>query len=197
MPGRSDYEREIQEARLGEGWRATGSKRIVKVTGIPGKAMTSQMRLKGITTLDEACREASRHLPPLPPSKPGSPSFARMAKGYVTLEEYIVGLTPYQIQRALGLQLGDLKGGCRVYRFKRPPQVGEYTGEGTADLPGGLAPIPGARENEMWRRRNGQNPAPMYRPGDPLIPQWSLQVCLEVETPPYELASGTPYPVRP
>src|SRR5690348_12604040 len=55
--------------------------------------------------------------------------------GFVTLERYLVGLTPYQMQRALGLQLGDLKGGCVIYRFKRLPAVGEYSNELTAEFP--------------------------------------------------------------
>ena len=129
--------------------------------------------------------------------------------GYVTLDRHLVGRTPYQMQRALGLQLGDLKGGCLIYRFTRLPRNGEYANELTTEFPDGLAFDENAFEEERLRRRMkpsdekkwGLDPdrrkSGLYRIGDSSIPQWNLLVPLPVEDPPFRLLTGTPYPSRP
>ena len=97
----------------------------------------------------------------VPLAKPGQPPKSEVC-GYITLGRFLLGLTPQQIEHALGLPLGYLKDGARIYRFKRLPFVGEYEYELTALYPDGLAYDPAYGD-------------PAYRPGSPHIHQWRIK----------------------
>ena len=83
-------------------------------------------------------------------------------EGYITLGKYLLGKTPQQIERALGLKSGDLANGARVYRFTRLPQITEYTYELTTHHPDGLAYNPAHSD-------------PRYPPGSRAIHQWRIK----------------------
>jgi hypothetical protein len=96
---------------------------------------------------------------PLPPAgtKPDTEK-----GGYITLGIFLNGKTPQQIERALGLKIGYLASGARVYRFARLPQPSEYEYELTTQYPGGLAFNPAYSD-------------PKYPPGSRVIHQWRIK----------------------
>lgn len=93
----------------------------------------------------------------------GGPA-ASTLQGYITLGKYLLNKTPAQIEAALGLPLGHLASGARIYHFMRLPQSTEYEYELTAEFPGGLAFNPahsnpaypaGSRKVHQWRIKAG------------------------------------------
>ncbi|PTM42717.1 hypothetical protein [Bosea sp. 124] len=60
------------------------------------------------------------------------------AAGYVTLQMEIREKTPLQIERALGLKVGTLALGARIYRLKHLPHKEEFEVRGYSSLPDGL-----------------------------------------------------------
>jgi hypothetical protein len=91
--------------------------------------------------------------------------------GFITLGRYLLGKTPQQIEIALGLPLGSLAKGARIYRFTRLPLMGEYEYELTAFHPDGLAYVEGHSN-------------PDYLPGDRTIHQWRIKpgITIPVDT---------------
>ena len=87
--------------------------------------------------------------------------------GYITLGRFLVGKTPLQIEKALGLPLGYLATGARIYRFARLPQVTEYEYELTAEFPDGLAYNPASDD-------------PSYLPGDQTVHQWRIRFGVQI-----------------
>jgi hypothetical protein len=88
-------------------------------------------------------------------------------RGYVCQEKVLLGKTPSDMERNLGLKLGHLQGGCRVYALRRLPMTFEYAYELTTAQPGGLAFDP-VMSN------------PDYLPGSSFIQQWRLLVDMPV-----------------
>src|SRR5262245_61317950 len=82
--------------------------------------------------------------------------------GYITLGRFLLNKTPDKIQTALGLPIGYLVAGARIYRFIRLPQSSEYEYELNAEFPGGLAFNPAHSD-------------PSYPPGDRAILQWRIK----------------------
>jgi len=89
-------------------------------------------------------------------------SVATALGGYITVGTSLLGKTPQEIERALGLKDRYLVTGARIYRFVRLPQAFEYEYELTAKYPGGLAFNP-AHGDEA------------YRPGNPSLHQWRIK----------------------
>jgi hypothetical protein len=96
------------------------------------------------------------------PLLPGTPHFTFNAHmgGFFTLAKFIRGLTPRQIEKALGLPIDSLKNGAMIYSFKRLPQPTEYAFELTAARPDGLAAT--------------FMSDPSYPVGSGKIPQWQI-----------------------
>lgn len=119
------------------------------------------------------------------------------AKGYVTVERYLLGRTPRQLENDLGLPSGCYSTGCRVYRMTRLPGTSEISYELTAEHPGGLAFDEWAAMDEVLRRRQDPSytPKPIYGPGRSAIHQWELTselpVAIVVDLLP---TSAYPYP---
>ncbi|MGH7619245.1 MAG: hypothetical protein ACREPM_18670 [Gemmatimonadaceae bacterium] len=114
-----------------------------------------------------------------PPQPDKGETFVRFG-GYFTVESSLYGLTPYEMQRALGLPLGHLKGGCCVFAFTRLPTAGEWSDELTAKFPDGLAfdAAIGRNERVMRRLRPSKTHNPIFREGSDSIPQWKLKVTI-------------------
>ncbi len=115
--------------------------------------------------------------------------------GYVGLEKVLVGKTPHQIERTLGLPSNELRSGCRVYRFKRLPLAHEVDYELTADHPDGLAFNVNAL-NEARAQRSLCSAMPrikVYPPGARHVHQWRLLVDVPV-APVLDLLPGRCYP---
>lgn len=83
------------------------------------------------------------------------------ASGYVTQEKFILGRTPADIERLLGVRIGSLGAGCRVYRLARAPGASECTYELTTEFPDGLAFNPAFSD-------------PSFPPGASHVQQWQL-----------------------
>jgi len=94
----------------------------------------------------------------LPPDKRG---ITRLG-GYICIGRFIAGKTPEQIEHALGLPMHYLMHGAKIYKFRRLPQISEYTYELTAKYPDGLA-------------YTGPGGSPDYPPGSPYIHQWKIK----------------------
>jgi hypothetical protein len=71
------------------------------------------------------------------------------------------------MQTALGLPLGYLAKGARIYHFKRLPQPSEYEYELTAEFPGGLAYNPAYSD-------------PSYPPGSRTVHQWRIKPGIQI-----------------
>jgi len=93
---------------------------------------------------------------------PGGAKNPSRVGGYITLGRFLLGKTPQQIEKDLGLPDGKLKDGARIYRFARLPQASEYEYELTAAFPAGLAYNPAFHD-------------PTYRPGHRAILQWKIK----------------------
>lgn len=94
--------------------------------------------------------------------------------GYITIGRYLVGKTPLEIQRALGLPHGYLLFGARIYKFARLPGVGEYTYELTTEYPDGLAYNPAYSDSA-------------YPPGSRSIHQWKIKEGAQISLDPRHL----------
>jgi hypothetical protein len=82
--------------------------------------------------------------------------------GYITLARFLLGKSPTEIEKLLGLPLGFLANGARIYNLSRLPNPSEYEFELTAQFPAGLA----------------YNPAhgdPAYGPGSDKTLQWKIK----------------------
>lgn len=116
-------------------------------------------------------------------------------RGFVGLEKVLIGKTPHQIERTLGLPSNVLRSGCRVYRFKRLPMSHEVDYELDARHPDGLAFDPATLDEARAQRR--QAPAKprvkVYPPGAAHVHQWKLLVDLPV-APVLDLLPGERYP---
>jgi hypothetical protein len=115
---------------------------------------------------------------------PRSATKTPVAGGYITVGKFLLGKTPEQIERALGLPRDYLLAGARVYRFTRLPFVSEYEYELTAAYPDGLAFNPSFSH-------------PAYPPGNPTIHQWRIKqgVQIPVDLSNYlELPPGKAFP---
>ena len=158
MPRMDEWEREIHESKLAEGWGLAGPRRIVKVVAM-GRPPASELQ------------------------------------GYFTMEKSLIGKTPHQIERALGLPTGSFREGCRIYRFTRLPMMHEYEYELTALYPDGLAFNPADLEEARARRRLDPTSAriPVYMPGSPAVHQWRLKTDVPVEHL-LDLPPDHPYP---
>ncbi len=86
---------------------------------------------------------------------------ANSIDGYITVGKYLVGKTPLQIERVLGLKDKDLENGARIFRFTRLPMAHEYEYELTTLYPGGLAFNPAHSDLR-------------YPPGSAKIHQWRI-----------------------
>ena len=116
-------------------------------------------------------------------------------RGYVTIEKYILGRTPRQLEDDLGLPPGLFAKGCRVYWLTRLPRAEEVSYELTAQYPGGLAFDEwGALNEVLLRQQNpGHNAKPIYAPGRSTIHQWELLAELPVQVA-ATLPPNIPYP---
>lgn len=139
----------LEHVQSARTWTATGVTRLIKVV-----------------TLETIMN--------LPPTKDGK---AR-GVGYVTQEQYLVGKTPLEIERDLGLRPFALRRGCRLFRLARRPAINEYTYELTADMPDGLAVNPADRLEAQYRYDTDESltSVPWYPPGSEWIPQWRVSV---------------------
>lgn len=116
--------------------------------------------------------------------QPSGGGVASQLGGYITLGKFLLGKTPQQIEEAIGLPHGLLRGGARIYRFTRLPLVEEYEYELTALHPGGLAYNP-AHSN------------PAYPPGNRAIHQWAIKPGTQIpvdSTNFLDLKPGQPFP---
>jgi len=103
--------------------------------------------------------------------------------GYVTQERYILGKTPWQLERDLGLRPYQLRDGYSVYRLRRLPGVAEYKYELTALYPSGLAFNPKDLEealSEFKLKRHGGE-VHCYPAGSRFIHQWRLLTDIPAE----------------
>src|SRR5882757_17309 len=82
--------------------------------------------------------------------------------GYITVGSSLVGKTPSEIERALGLKRNYLLAGAKIHRFSRLPMSYEYEYELTAAYPGGLA-------------FNAAHSDPAYPAGSAAIHQWRIK----------------------
>jgi hypothetical protein len=90
--------------------------------------------------------------------------------GYITLAGSLAGMTPSLMERALGLPLGYLSQGARIYSLRRLPQPSEYEYELSAKYPGGLA------FNFLSD--------PRYLPGNEKIHQWKIYPGINIPVDP-------------
>ena len=91
-------------------------------------------------------RDATRHEPfvqgglsRLVKVIPATREIPAMVTGYVTQEKFLLGLTPLEIARALGLPLSEFKPGCRILELKWQPGPSQVVYELTTKYPDGLA----------------------------------------------------------
>jgi hypothetical protein len=115
---------------------------------------------------------------------PGGGAPASQKGGYITLGKFLLGKTPQQIERDLGLPLGYLGHGARIYRFTRLPLQHEYEYELTADHPGGL-------------KYNPAHLDPRYEPGSRKIHQWEIKRGVQIPVDQrnfVELKAGQQFP---
>ena len=109
---------------------------------------------------------------------------ALTAGGYITVGSALVGKTPGQLERMLGLPSNYLAQGARIYRFSRLPRLAEYEYDLTTHFPGGLAYNPAHSD-------------PRYLPGTPRAHQWKIRdgVQIPVDTKNFlDLAPGDKVP---
>jgi hypothetical protein len=109
---------------------------------------------------------------------------ATVLGGYITTGSSLLGKTPQEIERALGLKPHYLVSGARIYRFTRLPMTHEYEYELTAVYPGGLAFNP-AHSN------------PAYPPGSRAVHQWRIRDGIQIPVDPrnfLDLSPGQKFP---
>jgi hypothetical protein len=90
--------------------------------------------------------------------------------GYITQEKYIVGKTPAEMERLLGLPAGELKNGASAMRLNRLPNPNEFELRGYTNTPGGLP----------------YNPGDLYPPGLG-VPQWQISRGIQIPASPIKL----------
>jgi hypothetical protein len=100
---------------------------------------------------------------------------------FVTLERFLLGNTPEDIEKSLGLKLDSLRPGCVVFALQRQPGPSEVDHELTAAYPDGVA-------FTVLSHRD-------YPPGDEHIQQWRLKVTIPGVFL-CRLTPGTPYKSR-
>jgi hypothetical protein len=103
--------------------------------------------------------------------------------GFVTQERFLLGLTPQQIEEALGLERKSLLPGCRVFRLTRPPGPSEVEYELTTKYPDGIAHT--SMSSDKYPASNKNH-----------IHQWRLTTQLPI-TLVRQLPPDTPYTVAP
>jgi hypothetical protein len=81
--------------------------------------------------------------------------------GYITNEKFVLGRTPAEMERILGLTLGELGDGAHVMRLNRLPTSEEFELRGYTNTPAGQTYIEGVSD-------------PRYPPGLG-APQWQLK----------------------
>jgi hypothetical protein len=91
--------------------------------------------------------------------------------GYITVGSALIGKTPPEIERALGLKRKYLLGGARIYLIARLPMSHEYEYEMTAAYPGGLAFNPAHSD-------------PAYPAGSAVIHQWRIKDGVQIPVDP-------------
>jgi hypothetical protein len=104
--------------------------------------------------------------------------------GYITLGKYLIGKTPQDIERDLGLPRDFLVHGARIYKFTRLPQPSEFEYRLTADHPDGFA------DEGAFPRKT------YYPPGSPRIHQWKIAAgkSIPVEPAYYTVRPGLKFP---
>ena len=60
--------------------------------------------------------------------------------GYVVQQRFLIGLRPAEIEKRLGLLVGSIQKGCRIFTLQRQPGPSEVVYELTTAHPDGLAP---------------------------------------------------------
>jgi hypothetical protein len=83
---------------------------------------------------------------------------------FVTLEKFLLGQTPEEIETSLGLKRDMLRSGCVVIGLQRQPGPSEVEYELTAEYPDGVAFTVLSHQD--------------YLPGDKRIHQWRLRVTI-------------------
>jgi hypothetical protein len=105
------------------------------------------------------------------------------ASGYITTGGRLLGMTAFEIRRALGLNVDNMKRGVRVYKLARFPYLDEYEYDLTAKYPGGLSYNPQTEEKAK------------YLEGSERIPQWHILEGATIPVQPdfLELTFGTKF----
>jgi hypothetical protein len=134
---REPWQRERDDALRRDNWSLRGPNRLVKVVPLSPDGAAPQRRGRdGYVT------------------------------GYITLAKSIRGMTPQQIETALGLKLRSLQHGAIISNLSRLPQPSEYSHELTADHPGGQA--------QTWMSD------PDYPRGSRTIHQWTIRRGIDI-----------------
>ena len=115
--------------------------------------------------------------------------------GYVTQECFIIGKTPYQIERDLGLSPFELKHGAIVFALERLPRDDEFEFRFLATMPGGKDFESAQAENHILQSRLMTNRyfQKVYPPGAP-IPQWEVSALIPLR-PLRQLVYGQTYQI--
>ncbi len=87
--------------------------------------------------------------------------------GYVTVEKFLFGLTPRQMEMALGLKFEMLRQGARVYALTRLPERHEFEFKLHTGLPGGNVFDFSVLEDPKTRND--------YWPPGTGLPQWDVK----------------------
>jgi hypothetical protein len=108
-----------------------------------------------------------------------------LISGYFTQEKYLYGMSPAQIERALGLRPMELSQLARIYAFARLPTTSEVDFRLSAALPDGkpfeqqqmdallAARLNYASGSNLYAR--SQVPTVQaYPPGSAMVPQWTF-----------------------
>jgi len=100
----------------------------------------------------------------VPASRLNNAHYVFPVTGFVTLERFLLGDTPEQIEQNLGVRHHQLHAGCLVFGLQRQPGPTEIDYELTAEYPDGVA----------FTVLSSQD----YPPGDTRIHQWRLLVSI-------------------
>lgn len=120
------------------------------------------------------------------PSAENAMAGTGLISGYFTQEKYLYGMTPAQIERALGLRPLELSQLARVFAFARLPHPDEVEFRLSAALPdgkplddAGFAQIQQARQDfreGVGLFHRSQVPTlQAYPPGSAMVPQWTFK----------------------
>lgn len=106
--------------------------------------------------------------------------------GYFTQEKFIYGMTPAEIERALGLRPNELSPMARVYSFGRLPKPDEVDFRLTAAFADGK-PFDDAQFDQIMQaranyragidthKRSWSDTLQAYPPGSGMVPQWTFK----------------------